>query len=154
MTLASSEAPPASSSIHNLIASPYLFAILASLCVTLFTWPIRWIISGAPILQFLILLGESSGDRRVLPLISVWPIFTTLHFIYAICSTSWLLFWVFTLLCHLGIFVVCLFQFDAVANAARSRLRRAILHLHFIDDKIAFFEIPGLEFDKEVDGLM
>ncbi|KAJ4421171.1 hypothetical protein N0V82_003936 [Gnomoniopsis sp. IMI 355080] len=37
---------------------------------------------------------------------------------------------------------------------ARRLLRRLLRQLHFIDDKIAFFNIPALEIDTDVDGLM
>jgi hypothetical protein len=41
-----------------------------------------------------------------------------------------------------------------VGNFARKNLRRVLRQLHFIDDKVAFFDIPALEIDTEVDGLM
>jgi hypothetical protein len=37
---------------------------------------------------------------------------------------------------------------------ARMALRIVLKQLHFIDDKIAFFDIPALEIDTEVDGLL
>jgi hypothetical protein len=42
----------------------------------------------------------------------------------------------------------------AVGDFARKNSRRLLKQLHFIDDKIAFFDIPALEIDTEVDGLM
>jgi len=36
----------------------------------------------------------------------------------------------------------------------RRKLRALLKELHFIDDKIAFFNIPALEIDTDVDGLM
>lgn len=139
--------------VINMVSSPVLFAVFACLVLTMFTWPVRWILSGAPLLQFLILLGDSNG-LRVLPWLNVWPMFTTLHFVYAISSTSWLLYWVFTFICYPTIALVCLFQFDWAANHARDYMRRLVAGLHFIDDKIAFFDIPALEIDHEVDGLL
>lgn len=41
-----------------------------------------------------------------------------------------------------------------MGNIARRALRALLKHLHFIDDKIAFFNIPALEIDTDVDGLM
>jgi hypothetical protein len=41
-----------------------------------------------------------------------------------------------------------------VSNLARKSLRALIKQLHFIDDKVAFFDIPALEIDTDVDGLM
>ena len=80
--------------------------------------------------------------------------FTTLHLIYAIASTSWLLYWVFAALCYLSIFLTCLFQYQIVGDFVRKKSRFLLKQLHFIDDKIAFFDIPALEIDTEVDGLM
>jgi hypothetical protein len=36
----------------------------------------------------------------------------------------------------------------------RRLLRRGLKECHFVDDKIAFFDIPALEIDNEVDGLI
>lgn len=50
--------------------------------------------------------------------------------------------------------MTCIFQFAFASDFARRNLRRLLKELHFIDDKIAFFEIPALEIDTEVDGLL
>lgn len=136
-----------------LLSKPLLFATTTLLLCMIWSWPRRWLISGAPLLQYFILLGDAKG-YRVLPYIHLWPIFSTLHLLYAISSTSWLLYWVFTALCYPGTFFVCLFQFGVVGAFVRRQLRSALRELHFIDDKIAFFNIPALEIDTEVDGLM
>lgn len=139
---------------HPLRSSmPMIFAATTVLLFALYQWPRRWVISGAPLLQFFILQGEAYG-YRVLPFIHLWPLFSTLNLLYAICSTSWLLYWVFAALCCPTIFLTCLFQFELVSDFVRKNLRRVIRQLHFIDDKIAFFDIPALEIDTEVDGLM
>ncbi|KAH6680499.1 hypothetical protein B0J14DRAFT_266846 [Halenospora varia] len=132
---------------------PLLFAGFTLGLLTFWVWPRRWLISGAPLLQFFVLLGEAKG-YRVLPKIHLWPLFTTLNLLYAISSTSWLLYWVFTALCYPATFLVCLFQFGIVGRFVRNKLRTLLKVLQFIDDKIAFFNIPALEFDTEVDGLM
>jgi hypothetical protein len=49
--------------------------------------------------------------------------------------------------------VVCLFQFATVGNFVSKSLRNVLKQLHFIDDKIAFFDIPALEIDTDVDSL-
>jgi hypothetical protein len=50
--------------------------------------------------------------------------------------------------------LVSLCQFEIVASVVRKGARGLLKQLHFIDDKIAFFHIPALEIDTEVDGLM
>jgi len=128
------------------------FASLTALLIALFDWPLRWLISGAPLWQFLVLLGGAQGNR-ILPTFHLWPLFSTLNLLYAISSTSWLLYWVFAGLCYPAIGLTCLFQFSFASNIARRTLRKLLRELHFIDDKIAFFEIPALEIDTHVDGL-
>jgi hypothetical protein len=138
--------------VARTLTSPLVFVIFLVVLSITFRWPRRWIVSGAPLLQFFIRVGEEEG-YRVLPFIHLWPLLSTLHLLYAISSTSWLLYWVFTGLCYLNIFVVCLFQFATVGNFVRKNLRDVLKQLHFIDDKIAFFDIPALEIDTGVDGL-
>ncbi|CAN8105244.1 unnamed protein product [Discula destructiva] len=133
--------------------SPLLFTSFTLLLCAAWSWPQRWLISGAPVLQLLLHVGDAQ-NRRVLPSIHLWPLLSTLHLSYAICSTSWLLYGLFTALCYATITLVSLFQFDRAGNMARRTLRRLLKQLHFIDDKIAFFNIPALEIDTDVDGLM
>jgi len=142
-----------SSPLERALKDPFLFAAFAALLSILYFWPRRWLISGAPLFQTLVLAGEARG-YRVLPSLHLWPLFTTLHLVYAISSTSWLLYYVFAAICYPACFLVCLFQFEIVGDFARKNLRRLLKQLHFIDDKIAFFDIPALEIDTEVDGLM
>lgn len=135
------------------LLSPLRFAAGTVLLAALQQWPRRWLLSGAPLLQFFILHGNSQG-YRVLPLTGLWTMFTTLHLVYAIASTSWLLYWVFAAFCYLSIFLTCLFQYQIVGDFVRKKSRFLLNQLHFIDDKIAFFHIPALEIDTDVDGLM
>lgn len=131
----------------------YFATMTSLLSLILFDWSWRWLISGAPILLFAIFLGDARG-ARILPTISLYPIFTTINLLYAIASTSWLLYDIFTFVCYPAIVITCMFQFAFAADLARRTLRAALKQLHFIDDKIAFFNIPALEIDTEVDGLM
>lgn len=71
-----------------------------------------------------------------------------------VCSTSWLLYWVFTACCWPATLIASLFQFDAPGRLARRILRKTFLrNLHFNNDSIAFFDLPALEIDTEVKGL-
>lgn len=85
----------------------------------------------------------------------LWTLLATFNLIYAICSTSWLLHGAFTALCWVFVCLTGLFQSPSVAHYARKTLRKALgSHPHFIKDKIALFNLPALEIDTEVDGLM
>ncbi|KAG6207249.1 hypothetical protein E4U35_001142 [Claviceps purpurea] len=132
---------------------PAILAATTIIQLFLFQWARRWVKSGAPVLSLFILLGEANG-KRILPFIHLWTLFATVNLMYAIASTSWLLYWVFTAICYPAIFITCLFQFQAASALTRKFLRVFIRQLHFIGDKVAFFEIPALEIDTEVDGLM
>jgi hypothetical protein len=136
-----------SSSLH------ITFLAVTAVAALIFRWPTRWIISGAPQLIYALLLGEAKGNR-ILPFVPLWTIFSTVNFVYAICSTSWLLFWVFWAACWPTFVIACLFMFDAPAGLARRLSRKTFLRdLHFINDQVAFFDLPALEIDTEVKGL-
>jgi hypothetical protein len=131
----------------------YVFLASIAASTLIFSWPLRWIISGAPQLIYALLLGESKHNR-ILPFVPLWTVFATVNLAYAVCSTSWLLYWVFWASCWPTVIVACLFQFDAPAGLARRTLRKTFLRdLHFINDQIAFFDLPALEIDTEVKGL-
>jgi hypothetical protein len=132
---------------------PIAFAVGTVLSTTAFAWPLRWLLSGAPFLFFIVLLGESRG-HRILPRIPLWSIFASLNLIYALAATSWLFYWLFAALCYPAILLSCLFQFDYAAGLARRQLRKLLRDLHFTTDKIAFFDLPALEIDTTVNGLM
>lgn len=132
---------------------PQLFLAGLVLAIATLDWPLRWLISGAPILTYCLLVGASAG-HRVLPFIGTWTLISTINLFYAVSATSWLLYWVFLAACYPAIFFVCLFQFDFAARAVRKSLRAILLNLHFTHDKVALFNLPALEIDTEVDGLM
>jgi hypothetical protein len=132
---------------------PNAFLLCTVLGAISLSWPFRWVISGAPILVYMVLLGEAYG-HRILPFVPVWTIFATVNLVYVVSSTSWLLYWVFAAGCWPTIVVASLFQFDAPGALARKMLRRTFLRdLHFINDQVAFFDLPALEIDTEVKGL-
>ncbi|OAR01838.1 hypothetical protein LLEC1_05993 [Akanthomyces lecanii] len=144
---------PAQSLRKSLAPGLFLVATILALQLAAYSWPRRWIASGAPILTFFLLHGDNSG-RRVLPFCHIWTLFATVNLAYAVASTSWLLYWVFTALCFPSIYITCLVQYKPVGVATRWLLRGLLKQLHFVDDKIALFDIPALEIDVDVDGLM
>ncbi|ESZ93465.1 hypothetical protein SBOR_6172 [Sclerotinia borealis F-4128] len=105
--------------------------------------------------------GDTDGEgrcTRILPDFPLWTLATTLDLTYCICSTSWLFYSLFAIFCWGCIPIVCLFQFPVAGKVLRKQLRRILLlktfGLQFMDDRIGVFDIPGLEIDTEVDGLM
>lgn len=145
--------PPAPERTLSSRLLPNAFLLSTVLGTFAVSWPLRWLISGAPMLVYAILLGESYG-QRILPFAPLWSIFATVNLVYAIASTSWLLYWVFAASCWPFFMITCLFQFDAPGGLARRILRKTFLRdLHFINDQISFFDLPALEIDTEVKGL-
>ncbi|KAF2672541.1 hypothetical protein BT63DRAFT_422991 [Microthyrium microscopicum] len=134
------------------LSTPHVFAVVVLVFISQFEWPRRWLISGAPILTYSLLLGAANG-QRFLPFIGLWPFLSTLNLIYAVAATSWLLYWVFVAGCYPLIALSALFQFDRVSNFVRKQLRAVLKDSHFINDKIALFNLPALEIDTEVQGL-
>ncbi|KAF1953674.1 hypothetical protein CC80DRAFT_527091 [Byssothecium circinans] len=120
------------------------------LAATVFSW--RWIISGTPILLSSLFLAEWN-DRRVIPWLPLWAIFTTLNFAYVVAATSWLLYWIFTSACYCAILLSSLYQFEFAARFARHRGRKLLRHVLFIQDRVGLFDLPALEIDTDTIGL-
>jgi hypothetical protein len=129
------------------------FASFVAILVIKYAWVKAWLLSGAPVLTYIILVGVSRGSR-VLPFLHLWTLLVTINLLYVIACTSWLLNGFFTVGCWPAIFTASLFQFNFVANLARVRLRALLSQLHFLNDKIAFFDIPALEIDVDIAGLL
>ncbi|EMC94099.1 hypothetical protein BAUCODRAFT_36569 [Baudoinia panamericana UAMH 10762] len=129
-------------------------AILGALVLVLnLKWAFRWLLSGCATETILLLFGDHYGTRPF-SFIPLWTFLATFNLLYAISATSWLLYWWFTALCYPTIALTCLLQFDFTANFVRKSLRKALRELHFTKDRIALFNLPALEIDQDVDGLM
>jgi hypothetical protein len=130
--------------------------VILTACVVLLgaaaDWARRWILSGAAMHSLLVLYGYGYGSR-VFPDIPLWTLLTSFNLLYAVCSTSWLLYGCFTVLCYPALLLTCLLQFETAAKIARKYLRLLLKQLHFTRDKIALFNLPALEIDTDVDGL-
>ncbi|KAK3074760.1 hypothetical protein LTR53_002562, partial [Teratosphaeriaceae sp. CCFEE 6253] len=116
-------------------------------------WAQRWLVSGSAIESLLILYGAGKG-ARIFPDVPLWALLATGNLVYAICSTSWLLYGLFAAVCYPMIGITCLVQFDTAATFARKNLRKILKQLHFTRDRIALFSLPALEIDTNVNGLM
>ena len=116
-------------------------------------WPRHWALSGAPAVTFLLILASTSG-RKVLPVTSLWTLVGILNLSYAVASTSWLFYGFFAIAMCPAITLACLYQFDFAADIARRGLRLLLRELQVVDDIIGFFDVPALEIDVDVAGLM
>ena len=118
-----------------------------------FSWPSRWLLSGTPVVTYTLWLGEATG-YRVLPFIPFWTLAVLINLTYAVATTSWLLFGFYLPSCYIATLLSCLCQFEMASNLARRILSSILAQLHFIKDKVAVFNLPALEIDTEVSGLM
>lgn len=136
-------------------AITFLSTSLLVLLISTLSWARRWLYSGAAIETLLVLWGWEV-EARILPGVPLWTLLSTLNLIYAICSTSWLLNGFFTAACWPSVCITCLAQSPTVARYARRALRKVLKEYpsHFVKDKIALFNLPALEIDTDVDGLM
>lgn len=125
---------------------------LVVLLVATLPWARRWLYSAAAI-ESLLLIHGSAADTRILHKIPLWTLLASLNVVYAVASTSWLLYGFFAAGCYPLALFTCLCQFSVVSNFSRRRLRTLLRELHFTQDKIAFFDLPALEIDVDVNGL-
>ncbi|KAF2221643.1 hypothetical protein BDZ85DRAFT_202067 [Elsinoe ampelina] len=135
------------------IPAQHLFAVIVVALLALFRWPTRWLISGAPLLTYSLLLGSARG-YRVLSFAPLWSLLVLVNLAYSVVSTSWLLYWAYTLTCYPALLLVCICQFDSAARLVRRRLRWLLNGLQFTNDVVALFDLPALEIDVDVEGLM
>ncbi|WVR09273.1 hypothetical protein IAU60_006338 [Kwoniella sp. DSM 27419] len=129
------------------------FSAAVVLAASTWQWPVKWLLSGTPILSLLLLLGAANGTQ-VLPFLPVSLVLVVLNLVYAVAATSWLLYGCLTAFNVPAIFLVSIFQFDIPARLLRRTLRKALTQLQFVHDTIALFDIPALEIDVDVEGLM
>lgn len=138
---------------HATSTTPILATAALVVAVITLHWARRWLLSGCAIESVLIIYGSSIGSR-IFPAFPLWTLLATLNLVYAVSATSWLLYGLFAAVCYPSILLTCLFQFTLVANFVRKSMRRTLRQLHFTKDKIALFNLPALEIDTDVDGLL
>ncbi|KAK5098512.1 hypothetical protein LTR70_002725 [Exophiala xenobiotica] len=132
---------------------PLLATPLTLLLVLTTSWARRWLFSGCAV-ESLLILFDSTTKSRTFPAIPLWTLLSSFNLIYAVASTSWLLYALFSAACWPSVFLTCLLQFQLAADFARKNLRTLLRDLHFTRDRIALFNLPALEIDTEVAGLM
>ncbi|KPI37757.1 uncharacterized protein AB675_211 [Cyphellophora attinorum] len=135
------------------ITTPLLATAAVVAAVATLQWPRRWLLSGCGVESLVLIYGSRNGTR-ILGNIPLWTILATLNVIYAVSSTSWLLYLGFTAFMVPCVGLTCLLQFTIVADFVRKNFRNLLKQLHFTRDKIALFNLPAMEIDTEVDGLM
>jgi len=112
-----------------------------------------WLLCGAAPFTYLLLAGERQ-QYRILPGVPLTLLVAILNLTCAAASTSWLFYWMFLAACWPAMAVASIYEFRSVGDFVRTKLRTVLRQLHFTADKIAMFDIPALEIDVDVAGLM
>jgi hypothetical protein len=108
-----------------------------------------WLTSGCAIESFLILTGPAEHWS-----VSRYTLLVALNAAYLLASTSWLFHLAFAAACWPLVVVTCVVQYATVSSFARNRLRSWLKYMHFYRDKVAFFYLPSLVIDTDLDGLV
>lgn len=121
----------------------------ASSLALIASWVHSWLISGCAVETLLLLTGPEDQYSAHRPALLV-----ALNSTYFLASTSWLFHWAFAAVCWPLIVATCIVQYAAVSSFTRGRLRSWLKLAHFYRDKVAFFHLPSLVIDTELDGLV
>jgi hypothetical protein len=113
------------------------------------SWVRSYLTSGCAIESALLVVGPE--EHFDVPNY-VW--LAALNAIYLLASTSWLFHWVFAAVCWPLIGITCIVQYATVSSFTRKQLRSWLKLLHFYRDKVAFFNLPSLIIDTELDGMV
>ena len=112
----------------------------------------RWVYSGTAIECLLITYGSFKGDILTYDH-NLWVSLAVLNAFFAVSSTSWLLQPAFACGCYLAIILTSFSLFPATTYLARLCLGTISPRTYFSQDKIAYFNVPALQIDTEVNGL-
>jgi hypothetical protein len=113
------------------------------------TWVHGWLTSGCAVQSLLLLTGPAEHWT-----VSRYTLLAGLNAAYFLASTSWLFHLAFAAVCWPLVVVTCIVQYATVSSFTRNRLRSWLKLMHFYRDKVAFFYLPSLVIDTELDGLV
>ena len=113
------------------------------------TWVRGWLTSGCAVESLLLLTGPTEHWT-----VSRYTLLAGLNAAYFLASTSWLFHLAFAAVCWPLVVVTCIVQYATVSSFTRNRLRSWLKLMHFYRDKVAFFYLPSLVIDTELDGLV
>lgn len=113
------------------------------------SWIQGWLTSGCAAESFLLLSGPAEHWS-----VSRYTLLAALNAAHLLASTSWLFHPAFAAICWPLVVVTCIVQYATVSSFARKRFRSWLKYMHFYRDKIAFFYLPSLVIDTDLDGLV
>jgi hypothetical protein len=113
------------------------------------SWARCYLTSGCAVESLLLIAGPSKHKS-----VPRYALLGALNIAYLLASTSWLFHLAFAAVCWPLIALTCIVQYAAVSSFTRNRLRSWLKLVHFYRDKVAFFNLPSLVIDTELDGLV
>ncbi|KAJ6259670.1 hypothetical protein Dda_5308 [Drechslerella dactyloides] len=137
------------------LSTPYFFLTFCAYTLIAFPeWSIRWCLSGIPLLCFLILLGADRSDLPDTAPSQRVPHVATIIFVHLILSTSWLAYYLMAVLTWPLVAVLAVANSVVLQGVFRHSIKRIGRDLHYFQDKIACFDLPALDIDVHVLGMM
>ncbi|KAK6344296.1 hypothetical protein TWF696_007936 [Orbilia brochopaga] len=137
------------------LSTPYFF--LAFCAYTLFAfpeWSIRWCLSGIPLLCFLILIGAQQSDLLDTAPSQRLPHVGVVLLVHLVLSTSWLAYYILAILTWPVVAVLAIANSAILQGLFRRSIKRLGRDLHYFQDKFACFDLPALEIDVHITGMM
>lgn len=135
------------------LAGTIISAIVVILLAATFPWSRRWLKSGTPILSILIIHGSATCNPgfRSLPL---WTTLAFLNLVYAVASTSPVLYKTFSLFCYPCVLVACILVSPSASQSTGRRISSLLARSRIIKDRFVFGDLPGLQIDAGISGLV
>ncbi|KAF3922739.1 hypothetical protein ABW21_db0207518 [Orbilia brochopaga] len=137
------------------LSAPHFF--LAFCIYTLFAfpeWSTRWFLSGIPLLCFLILIGAQPSDLLDTAPSQRLPHVAVVILVHLILSTSWLAYYLLAILTWPVVVVLSIANSVILQGLFRRFIKRIGRDLHYFQDKIACFDLPALDIDVHILGMM
>jgi hypothetical protein len=113
------------------------------------SWVRSYLTSGCAVESVLLVVGPAEHWD-----VPNYVLLAALNAAYLLASTSWLFHLAFAAVCWPLIGLTCILQYATVSSFTRKRLRSWLKLLHFYRDKVAFFNLPSLIIDTELDGMV
>ncbi|KAK6541900.1 hypothetical protein TWF694_007677 [Orbilia ellipsospora] len=137
------------------LSTPYFFLLFSAYTLFAFPeWSSRWWLSGIPLLCFLVLLGAHKSEIPNTHPAQRLPHIAAILFIHLILSTSWLARYVLAILTWPFVAILAISNFTILQGFVRRFMRRLGRDMHYFQDKIACFDLPALDIDVHVNGMM
>ncbi|EWC44268.1 hypothetical protein DRE_01094 [Drechslerella stenobrocha 248] len=137
------------------LSTPYFFLVFSVYTLFAFSgWSVRWWISGTPLLCFLVLYGALQSDLPLTQPAQRLPYVAGILAFYTVLSTSWLAYYILTLITWPLVVIFAIANSTVLQRIVRRSMHGIGRDMHYFRDKIACFDLPALDIDVRVNGMM